>query len=251
MGLDDPTAAGMREHRESFEAVGEVIGWVTDLGAAWEDERRRVRRKVTDEDALAVITIPAPVSRDILWDWATSPVRRIRWTTGMTDLIEDTAAGRRGVGTVNHCVHGKDVTIEEVLDWVPPEYVTKRIKVPYKGVPRLIMTTELIARGPDRTDMVLRMARPRSLKDRLILQAMVGPFRASVERESTTLIELAAADARERAAARVGEPDVPASDARHLSEPLIAGGPIAYLSDDQATPVESADDPLRDPDQAT
>ena len=54
-------------------------------------------------------------------------------------------------------------------------------------------------------------------------------------RDSAALIELAAADARERAAGRVAEPDVPATAARHLSEPLIAAaGPIAYLPDDSA-----------------
>jgi hypothetical protein len=220
MGLDDPAGAGMREHREAFESVGDVVGWVSDLGAAWEERRQRERVRVGDEDALAVITIPAAVPREILWEWATSPARRIRWTTGMTDLVEETAAGRRGVGTVNHCVHGKDVTIEEVLDWVPPEYVTKRIKTPYRGVPRFLMTMELIARGPEQTDVVLRVARPRSIKDRLILQAMEGPFRTSVTRDGAALIELAAADARERAAGRAMEPDVPATVARHLTQPV-------------------------------
>ena len=95
----------------------------------------------------------------------------------MTDVVEDLTDGRRGVGTVNHCVHGKNVSIEEVLDWVPPEYETKRIKTPYKGVPRIVITMELIARGPDQTDLVYRVARPRSIKDRLILQAMEGQFR--------------------------------------------------------------------------
>ena len=57
MGLDDPAAAGMRAYRETFDSVGEVAGWVSDLGAAWEAEQRRVRTKVTDDDALAVITI--------------------------------------------------------------------------------------------------------------------------------------------------------------------------------------------------
>ena len=35
-------------------------------------------------------------------------------------------AGRagRGVGTVNHCIHGKDAVVEEVLDWRPNDYVT-------------------------------------------------------------------------------------------------------------------------------
>ena len=233
MGLDDPVAAGMHAYRETFESVGEVAGWVTDLGAAWEAEQRRVRTKVTDDDALAVITIPAAVPREILWEWTTSPARRIRWTSGMTEVTEDLASGRRGIGTVNHCAHGKNVSIEEVIDWVPPEYETKRINTGFKGAPRIILTMELIARGPDQTDLVYRVGRPRSLKDRLILQAMEGMFRGAVERDSATLLELAAADAAERAAGREAEPDVPASTARHLSTPLTASpGPIAYLPDD-------------------
>lgn len=222
MGLADPATAGMRAYRESFESVGEVAGWVTDLGAAWEAEQRRVRTKVTDDDALAVITIPAAVPREILWEWVTSPARRIRWTSGVTEVVEDLANGRRGIGTVNHCAHGKGVSIEEVLDWFPPEYETKRVNTGFRGVPRIVITTELIARGPGQTDLVYRVARPRSLKDRLIVQAMEGQFRTAVVRDSATLIELAAADAAERAAGRDAEPDVPASIARHLSARLPA-----------------------------
>ena len=205
-----------------------MVGWVTDLSAAWEEERRRERTKITDDDALAVITVWPAVPRGILWEWATSPAQRIRWTSGMTDVVEDLVNGRRGVGTVNHCAHGKDVSIEEVLDWFPPEYETKRIKTPFRGVPRLVITMELIAHGSDQTDLVYRVARPHSLKDRLILQAMEGQFRTAVVRDSATLIELAAADAAERAAGRATEPDVPASTTRHLQ---ATGGPIAYLSE--------------------
>lgn len=167
MGLADPTTAGMRAYRETFESVGEMAGWVTDLGAAWEAEQRRVRTKVTDDEALAVITIPAAVPREILWEWTTSPARRIRWTSGMTGVTEDLANGRRGIGTVNHCAHGKNVSIEEVVDWVPPEYETKRVNTGFRGVPRILITTELVARGPGQTDLVYRVARPRSVKDRL------------------------------------------------------------------------------------
>jgi hypothetical protein len=235
MGLDDPAAAGMRAYRETFESVGEVAGWVSDLGAAWEAEQRRVRTKVTDDDALAVITIPAAVPREILWEWTTSPARRIRWTSGMTEVAEDLANGRRGIGTVNHCAHGKNVSVEEVVDWVPPEYETKRVNTGFRGVPRIVITTELIARGPDQTDLVYRVARPRSLKDRLIIRAMEGMFRKAVGRDSATLIELAAADAAERAVGRETEPVVPASATRHLSATVTAApGPIAYLPDEPA-----------------
>jgi uncharacterized protein YndB with AHSA1/START domain len=234
MGLADPTAAGMRAHRESFESVGEVACWVADLAAAWEAEQLRVRVKVTDDDALAVITIPAAVPREILWEWTTSPARRIRWSPEPMEVVEDLANGRRGVGTVNHCAHGKDVYIEEILDWVPPDYVTKRLTMPVPGVPRFVMTQELVAYAPDRTDLVYRMARPRSAKDRRVLEAMLDPLRAMLTSTAAALIDLASADAAERATAREAEPDISASAARHLELPLPAAGPIAYLSDEDA-----------------
>jgi hypothetical protein len=124
------------------------------------------------------------------------------------------------------------VSIEEVIDWSPPEYETKRVNTGLKGMPRIVITTELIAHGPDQTDLVYRVARPRSLKDRLILQAAEGQFRTAVKRDSMKLIELAAADAAERAAGRATEPAVSAGAARHLSAPLAsARGPIAYVSE--------------------
>jgi uncharacterized protein YdeI (YjbR/CyaY-like superfamily) len=73
-----------------------------------------------------------------------------------------------------------------------------------------------------------------SAKDRLIMEGIWDQIRPGIERDGATLIELAAADAAERAAARATEADVPSSTARHLSAPLAAtAGPIAYLPDDQ------------------
>ena len=37
MGLADPAGAGLIEHRETYEFVGEVTGWVRDLEAVWQD----------------------------------------------------------------------------------------------------------------------------------------------------------------------------------------------------------------------
>ena len=234
MGLADPATAGMRAYRESFESVGEVAGWVTDLRAAWEAEQRRGRTKVIDKDALAVLTFPAAVPREILWEWMTSPARRMQWTSGVTEVDETLANGRRGIGTVNHCAHGKNVSIEEVLDWVPPEYVTKRITMQVPGVPRMVITMELIARAPSETDVAFRLKRPRSAKDRLIAEGIWDQIRPGVERDGAILVELAAADAAQRAAGREAEPDVPASIARHLSTPVrTAVWPIAYLPDDE------------------
>jgi hypothetical protein len=91
--------------------AGEVASWVADLGAAWEAERQRARTKVTDEDAVAMVTIEAPVPRHIRWEWTTPPARRVMWSSEPMEVIEDLANGRRGVGTVNHCAHGKDLSV--------------------------------------------------------------------------------------------------------------------------------------------
>ena len=223
MGLEDPAAAGMKQHRESFESVGEVGGWVTDLQAAWDAEQLRGRTRVTAEEALFAIALPtAAVPREILWEWTTSPALRIRWTTGLSEVVEDMVDGRRGLGTVNHCAHGEDLSIEEVVDWVPPEYETKRITMVGKEVAPITVTTELVARSVDRTDVVYRMARPHSAKDRRALAAMEDQLRAVLLHDGAVLVEMATADVRERQADRSAEPDIPQSATRHLSEPISA-----------------------------
>src|SRR6478736_5777710 len=40
-GIDDPASLGLVEHREEYEHLGVVTGWVTDLGAAWVAEQAR------------------------------------------------------------------------------------------------------------------------------------------------------------------------------------------------------------------
>ena len=58
-------------------------------------------------------------------------------------------------------------------------------------------------------------------------------FRQLLTRDGAVLIDLATADARERAAGRSVEPDVPTGAARYLSEPMFAdGGPVTFVSDD-------------------
>ena len=49
------------------------------------------------------------------------------WQPWVTEVaIEGATGGRRGVGSSNHCMHGADAVIEEILDWRPYDYVTDR-----------------------------------------------------------------------------------------------------------------------------
>src|SRR3954454_4206212 len=141
MALDDPAGAGLTRVEEAVDGVGQVTVWVRDLHAAWTDEEDRARVLVTSADAAGTVEEIVDAPPAVAWDWITSPARRIQWQHGVTAIeTVDGTPGRRGVGTTNHCIHGKDAIVEEVLDWRPFEYVTSRSLLPIPGVPKLLNT---------------------------------------------------------------------------------------------------------------
>jgi uncharacterized protein YndB with AHSA1/START domain len=227
MGIADPSAAGLRPHREAYEGVGEVTGWVRDLELAWTEEKERDRIIVEGKDVAKTYAMDFGAPQAIVWDWITSPARRIQWQYGATGIetVQGTA-GRRGVGTVNHCIHGKDTIVEEVLDWQPVDYVTLRSQLPAPGTPKLVNSFVLTDLGEDRTRVEMRVARPRSAKDRAIAEQMLPMLDVSIEAGLAALrplIEEAAAEAKAVAATGAPEPEVPAPMGRNVREPILGG----------------------------
>jgi uncharacterized protein YndB with AHSA1/START domain len=132
----DPAALGMTAYRDEYEGIGEVGGWIHDLGAAWTAELERRRVIVAERDAGFVLEVTHAAPRDIVWSFMTDPALRPLWQANVEEVDELPTAPRRGVGTTNHCKHGKDVLIEEILDWHPTDYVTHRTTMP-NGFPLL------------------------------------------------------------------------------------------------------------------
>jgi len=227
MGLDDPASARLVEHTEAFEGVGDVTGWVRDLHAAWTTELERARVIVEGKEVAKTYAMEVDAPRAITWDWITSPARRIQWQYGATSIqMVDGTAGRRGIGTVNHCIHGKDMIVEEVLDWQPIDYVTVRSQLPVPGVPKLVNSFVMTDLDGGRTRVEMRVARPRSAKDRAIAEQMLPMLDVSIENGFAALrplIEEAAAEARASTSGDAPEPDVPAGQARNVREPIATG----------------------------
>ncbi|HEX7172583.1 MAG TPA: DUF2652 domain-containing protein [Candidatus Limnocylindria bacterium] len=142
MGVE-PERLRMRRHAEQVEGMGPVEGWVQDLHERWTEERERRRVKVSREEAVDVTSYEVPAPRSVTWTYLTDPGLRARWTPGVQRIDQSTPDGRRGIGTQNHCVHGKNASLEEILDWRPFDYFTILNSIPMPLLKPIRMTYEL------------------------------------------------------------------------------------------------------------
>jgi hypothetical protein len=217
MGLGDPARQGLVPHRVATDVAGDVDCWVGDLHAAWDAEQARRRHVVEGREVLASWSWETPAAPQIAWEYITSPIRRPEWNADA--IIEQSATGRRGAGTVNHCIHGRDAIIEEILDYRPYEHITTRSQLPAPGAPKLTSSQVLTALPDGGTRIEFRLARARP-KDRAAVEAIVPMIEGMVHHGAETLRPLLAAAAAERVES---EPvDVRGGDGRFLSEPLTA-----------------------------
>ncbi len=140
----DPGLLGMTHRVETYDDIGDVATWAYDLERRWTEEDGRARVRVEPEDSVLTIEVPTRVPPQVAWEFLTTPGQRMSWQPWVTEAkVSGAVGGRRGVGSANHCMHGKDVAIEEILDWRPFEYVTDRTIVDTPGGPvKLIHTIE-------------------------------------------------------------------------------------------------------------
>ena len=219
MGVD-PVALGMTEYRDEYEGLGEVNGWVHDLGAAWAAELERRRVVVGDKDAGYVLERLQAAPRDIVWSYMTDPALRPLWQAGVEAVDQLPTSARRGVGTTNHCMHGTDVLIEEILDWRPTEYVTHRTTMP-NGFSAV--STFVFADDPQGTRLRLSFTWGRNRREREAMAPARDMIAGLVERGQATLESVLAAEMERRAALAADappEPAAPESLDREIREPI-------------------------------
>ena len=224
MRLDDPAAAGMVRHAEAIEDVGDVGGWAVDLQAAWTSELARSRIVIEAKDAMAVYEATLDAPRALAWEYVTSPALRPQWQLAVTAVNRASGpAGRRGIGSVNHCMHGTDAVIEEVVDWEPIDHVTYRTLLPAPDAPAILNTFQLTDLGDGRTRVEYRLGRPRGRKDREVAERLAATVDASITADMAALESvLAAAAASGGGADLPAEPELPISRRRMVTEPVTS-----------------------------
>ncbi len=206
----DPAALGMSEHIETFEKIGDVRGWAHDLERRWQEEEARARVRVGPEDALLTLSVQTSVPPQVAWEFLTRPGQRMTWQPWVTEVtIEGATGGRRGLGSANHCMHGKDAVVEQILDWRPYDYVTDRTILETPGGPVKVLHTIDLQPNAAGTTIHFRFGAPETRREAEAMEA-IGPAYGEALRGSlpalTAQLEaaLAAHDAE-----RGPEPELP------------------------------------------
>lgn len=175
----DAETLKMAPHTEKYEDVGVVSGHVEDLAARWEYEQERRRDYVGSDDAEFEVVEYFDAPPALVWEFVTTPSKRLLWQIELTDLQENSEGGRRGAGTWNHCVHGKSAVVQEFTDWRPFRYFTWIGPAPLVGMWK--WTIELRPKG-DGTEYYLRGEKLRGLRRQLAWAMLRRPaFRQGEE----------------------------------------------------------------------
>jgi hypothetical protein len=185
----DPTALGMREHTETYDRIGDVPAWAHDLERRWQEEEARERVFVTPEESILTLSVPTNVPPQVAWGFLTKPGHRMTWQPWVTDVtIKGATGGRRGIGSANHCAHGKDAVIEEILDWRPYDYVTDRTILETPGGPVKVLHTIELEPTADGTLIHLRFGAPRTRREKELMQEIGPAYGAALQSAIPSLI---------------------------------------------------------------
>jgi uncharacterized protein YndB with AHSA1/START domain len=218
MGIE-PVGQGLVEHCESIDIIGDVKCWVRDLEEAWAKDIDRQRHEVTRDQAAMVIEFDISAPRPTVWEYFTLPGQRPKWR-GADEVREMPQRGRRGVGTVNHCMHGAHAIIEEVIDWRPFDHLTLTTLLPMPDAPKISMTYAFLDTAGGGTHIEIRVAKPKP-KDKAFLEHVGAEFQKTITSEVATLRSML--EGQHGAPGAVEEPALPVSAERFLTQPVRSG----------------------------
>ena len=171
----DPVALGMPEHTETYDRIGDLRGWVLDLERRWQEEDARARVFVAPEQSILIVSTPTNVPPQVAWEFITKPGQRMSWQPWVTEVtVKGAVGGRRGPGSANHCMHGKDAVVEEIPDWRPYDYVTDRTVLESPSGPIELLHTVEFEPTAAETTIHFRYAAPKTRREMELMKA-IGP----------------------------------------------------------------------------
>ena len=206
----EPAALGMRRITETYDRVGEVPAWAHDLERRWQEEEARERIYVGPEEAILDLSVATSAPPQVAWEFLTKPGQRMTWQPWVTEVtVKGAPGGRRGFGSANHCMHGRDAVIEEILDWRPYDYVTDRTILDTPGGPVKVLHTvefEPVTMG---TLIHFRFGGPKTRRERALMEHIGPAYGEALQASVPDLLAQLDAELAARDANRGPEPDLP------------------------------------------
>lgn len=115
----------MTPHSETYDNLGQVAGYISDMQAAWIVEREQRRIVPEPEETWFTLHVDIKAPPSVVWDYLSEPELKVKWHGMLTDVrIVEPRKGRMGPGSEHHCSHAMGVTIWYFRDWRPYKYFT-------------------------------------------------------------------------------------------------------------------------------
>jgi hypothetical protein len=217
----DPAALGMQRHMETYDRIGDVPAWAHDLERRWQEEEARGRVFVPPEESILIVSVPTSVPPQVAWEFLTKPGQRMTWQPWVTEVaIKGAVGGRRGPGSANHCMHGKDAVIEEILDWRPYDYVTDRTVLATPSGPVKVLHTVEFEPTTTGTTIHLRYADAKTRREKAPMAVIAPAYGEALRSGIPSLVAQLEAELAARDADRGPEPELAAPK---------PGGPLVGL----------------------
>ncbi|MBM3126578.1 MAG: DUF2652 domain-containing protein [Chloroflexi bacterium] len=146
---------------EEYETLGTVRTFSVNLHRRHKEitEARRILLEEKDADLALQIDFPTPPA--VTWEWIHNPEKRNLWNGGhVTWSTGERPQGRPGVGSSNHCAHGKSISTEVMVDWHPFDYYTAHSFDKGKHTFTETMRFEALPNGGTRVHDVVRVHMP-------------------------------------------------------------------------------------------
>jgi uncharacterized protein YndB with AHSA1/START domain len=206
----DPAALDMGKIIETYDEIGDVPAWAHDLERRWQEEEVRVRVRVGPEEAILDLSVETAVPPQVAWEFLTTPGQRMTWQPWVTEVtVRGATGGRRGPGSANHCMHGEDAVIEEILDWRPYDYVTDRTILETPGGPVKLLHTIEFEPGPSGTTIHFRFGAPETEREAAAMEQIGPAYGEALHASIPTLLAQLDSSHADRDADRGPEPELP------------------------------------------
>jgi hypothetical protein len=207
----DPAELGMSGHTEAYDRIGDVPGWAHDLERCWQEEEAQGRIRVAPEESILIVSVPTNVPQQVAWEFLTTPGQRMTWQPWVTEVtIKGATGGRRGLGSANHCMHGNDAIVEEILDWRPYDYVTDRTILETPGGPVKVLHTIELEPTTAGTTIHFRYGAAKTPREVKAMEVIAPAYGEAIRTHLSGLTTQLDAALAGREADRGPEPEVPA-----------------------------------------